>query len=103
MTSVTDEQLRVEQRCCTIAHLDGVWELEGIADSLRIGRGDTADVRCFGAPVSREHARIEYSRGRFILTDQSINGTCVQPCGEPLLGLRWEQFNLQGQGTIGIG
>ena len=70
---------------------------------MRFGRGDTVDMRCIGAPVSLEHARIECSRGRFILTDQSVNGTYVKPDGEPLLRLRREQFNLQGNGTIGIG
>ena len=103
MAGVTDEQLRVQQRSCTIEHLDGTWELEGANASLRIGRGDTVDVRCLGAPVSREHARIEYHRGRFVLTDQSVNGTYVRPDDEPLLRLRREQFNLRGSGTIGVG
>ena len=42
-----------------------------------LGRGKKADMVINDSMASREHARIEYRRGKFILTDQSTNGTYI--------------------------
>ena len=48
---------------------------------IAIGRADDNDLVVRGNLISRLHARIEFSRNRFTLTDQSTNGTFVQIVG----------------------
>ena len=45
---------------------------------IAIGRADENDVVIRGNLISRIHARIEISRNKFLLIDQSTNGTFVQ-------------------------
>jgi predicted component of type VI protein secretion system len=52
--------------------------------------------------ASREHARIECRRGKFILTDMSTNGTYVQTPEGPSY-LRREDLVLSGEGRIALG
>src|SRR3989442_9618891 len=46
--------------------------------SITIGRAEDNDVVVKGNLISRLHARIEISRSKFVLIDQSTNGTFVQ-------------------------
>ncbi|MGA6926953.1 MAG: FHA domain-containing protein, partial [Desulfosarcina sp.] len=53
--------------------------------------------------VSRLHARIELQRNRFMLIDQSTNGTFLKPSAASPLLLRREAIQLEDQGLIGLG
>jgi adenylate cyclase len=53
--------------------------------------------------VSRVHARIEWRRGKFVLIDQSTNGTFVKPQGGQEVYLRREEMPLVGRGCISLG
>ena len=67
-----------------------------------LGRGKKADMVVNDSMASREHARIECRRGKFVLTDMSTNGTYVRtPDG--LSYLRREDIVLSGQGQIALG
>jgi predicted component of type VI protein secretion system len=55
-----------------------------------------------GNLISRLHARIEFARNRFTLTDQSTNGTFVQINGEESF-LRRDSMPIKGTGLIGLG
>jgi adenylate cyclase len=70
---------------------------------VTIGR-DTANDIVFNDPrVSRLHARIELRKDKFVLIDQSTNGTYVlKPDGEAAL-LRRDEIQLSEQGTLCIG
>lgn len=67
-----------------------------------LGRGKKADLIVDDTMASREHARIECRRGKFILTDQSTNGTYVLTPDGPVY-LRREDITLTGQGKIALG
>jgi adenylate cyclase len=71
--------------------------------SLTIGRGQENDIVIVHAIVSRLHARAEYRNGRFILTDQSANGTYVVPDRGPASFIHQHDQVLTGSGTLGIG
>jgi class 3 adenylate cyclase len=71
-------------------------------DPLVLGRGKKADLVINDAMASREHARIECRRGKFILTDMSTNGTYVQSAEGPYY-LRREDLVLIGDGRIALG
>jgi hypothetical protein len=52
--------------------------------------------------TSRQHASIEYSRGKFLLRDQSANGTFIEtPQG--IAHVHREELVLLGSGVIGLG
>ena len=52
--------------------------------------------------ASREHARIECRRDKFVLTDQSTNGTYVTKA-DGATYLRREETTLTGEGKITLG
>ena len=70
---------------------------------LTIGRSSTNHLTVDSRLVSRVHARIELQRSRFVLIDQSTNGTYFSPRGGPTIFLRRDAVPLEGQGAIGLG
>jgi class 3 adenylate cyclase len=82
------------------------------ADSLRLdegrrrvtlGRDRQCDLVVPASFASRVHAVVEVRRGRYVLTDQSTNGTFVSDGrGEPLF-LKRESTDLGAEGTISLG
>ncbi len=71
--------------------------------AVTVGRAEDNDLVLKGNLVSRLHARIELSRSRFVLTDQSTNGCFVVPAGGAELFVRRDSLVLQGSGVIGLG
>lgn len=70
--------------------------------ALVIGRGKNADMVVHDAMASREHARIECRRGKFVITDMSTNGThLLTPEGDSYL--RRDEQVLTGSGKIALG
>lgn len=68
-----------------------------------MGRSTESNLPVFGNKVSRDHARLEIQRGKFVLIDQSTNGTYVAiNQGEPIY-LRRESLPLWGSGVIALG
>lgn len=70
---------------------------------LTMGRGAANHLVINDPLVSRMHARIELQRNRFMLIDQSTNGTFLKPLAAAPLLLRREAIQLEGQGLIGLG
>ncbi len=68
-----------------------------------IGRGVQSDLLCKTRLASRTHAAIEFRRGKFLLTDQSSNGTFVKTADGESIFLRRQELMLWGSGTIGLG
>ena len=71
--------------------------------SINIGRADDNDLVIKGNLISRIHARIEQRRGRFILIDQSTNGTFLQNVQGEETFVRRDSIELLGEGIIGLG
>jgi adenylate cyclase len=53
--------------------------------------------------ASRLHCRVEYRRGKFVLVDQSTNGTYVVVHGRESVFLHRGEIVLEGSGVIGLG
>jgi hypothetical protein len=79
-----------------------VMDLDQDMNVVILGRGQKADMVINDSMASREHARIECRRGKFILTDMSTNGTYVETQEGPSY-LRREDIVLTGQGKIALG
>jgi len=71
--------------------------------SITIGRAEDNDVVVKGHLISRLHARIEISRSKFVLIDQSTNGTFVQSADGEESFVRRDSLQIKGQGMIGLG
>jgi adenylate cyclase len=72
-------------------------------NALRLGRDAACDIVIVDRRVSRQHARIEKRRDKFMLIDQSANGTYVLANAEAEICLRREELVLRGSGQICIG
>lgn len=70
---------------------------------VTIGRGDDNDLIVRGNLVSRLHARIEAGKNRFMLVDQSTNGSFVRQQGGEDVFVRRDSAGLKGSGSIGLG
>jgi hypothetical protein len=71
--------------------------------SITIGRAEDNDVVVKGSLISRLHARIEINRNKFVLIDQSTNGTFVQSADGEESFVRRDSLQIKGQGMIGLG
>ena len=70
---------------------------------ILLGRGDQCDLVVNSARVSRQHAKIEFRRGKFVIIDQSTNGTFVKNSDGIEVYLRREELPLMGTGVISLG
>ena len=87
----------------TIEFEDTKVVLDTRSETLHIGRAVTNNLIVHGKSVSREHVSIEVMRNRFVVADNSTNGTYVYfPNGEDIY-LRREQIPIWGQGRIALG
>jgi adenylate cyclase len=71
--------------------------------ALLLGRDAGCDVVIPDPKASRRHARIETRRDKFVLIDQSVNGTFVKIAGEDEIVLRREELILYAHGWIALG
>ena len=68
-----------------------------------LGRHSDNEIVVAEALASRLHCRVEYRRGKFVLVDQSTNGTYVAVHGRDSAFLHREEMVLEGNGVIGLG
>lgn len=71
--------------------------------ALRMGRFVHNDLVLESNLVSRSHCRIEYRRGRFVLIDESCNGTWLHPPGASARRVHKGEATLLGAGYLGLG
>jgi class 3 adenylate cyclase len=71
--------------------------------SINMGRAEDNELVIKGNLISRIHAKIEMRRGKFILIDQSTNGTFVQNILGNETFVRRDSTELGSEGTIGLG
>jgi class 3 adenylate cyclase len=71
--------------------------------NVAMGRAEDSDLVVKGNLISRLHARIEVSRDKFVLIDQSTNGTFVQSTSGEESFVRRDSMQLRGEGMIGLG
>jgi class 3 adenylate cyclase len=82
---------------------DQAVEISDRRKSVNIGRADDNDLVVKGNLISRIHARVEMRRGKFVLIDQSTNGTFLQNVRGEETFVRRDSTELHGEGTIGLG
>lgn len=78
------------------------YSVSSTSNNFTIGRHNDCDITVDSHMSSRFHARIEYHRGKFLLVDESTNGTFVLTNNEELY-IRRENLPLVGTGLISLG
>ncbi|MBI5891852.1 MAG: adenylate/guanylate cyclase domain-containing protein [Nitrosomonadales bacterium] len=71
--------------------------------NLVMGRSDDCDLVIRNNLASRQHARIEFNFGKFLLIDHSVNGTYIRFSDNQVIMLSHQQIVLHGAGTISFG
>jgi len=100
-TMTTRPKLRAAR--LELVHGTRAIELGAATSTLTLGRDAQNDVVIADRLASRLHARIERRRDKFVLIDQSSNGTFVTVEGEGEIQLRREELMLRGRGHISFG
>ena len=88
--------LRLSGRCADAT-------LSPLLPRVTVGRDESCGLRIPSRRTSRQHAVIDFSRGSFLLTDHSTNGTFIRTGDSPSLLLRRDSTKLSGTGLIGFG
>ena len=87
----------------TIQYQDSIIRLSAKAKtSATVGRGKDCDLIIPSPQASRQHCRIECNRGKFILIDNSANGSYVNH-NQTELFFHQEPVPLLGEGFISLG
>ncbi|MDH4106758.1 MAG: adenylate/guanylate cyclase domain-containing protein [Gammaproteobacteria bacterium] len=71
--------------------------------SINLGRSEENDLVIKGNLISRIHAKVEKHRGKFLLVDQSTNGTFLHDAQGNESFIRRDSRELHGEGLIGLG
>jgi adenylate cyclase len=100
---ISNHVANASKNTLTIEYGDSIihMSLNTITSTL-IGRGQDCDLVIPSTHASREHCRIEYNRGKFILNDNSANGSYVKH-NQTELFFHQERTPLSGEGTISLG
>jgi adenylate cyclase len=102
-SSFTNPARHVQAQNLNITFGKHSYSLPATTTSYLLGRGKDCELVVQGDLISRYHSKIENRRGKFILTDQSTNGTFVQTAEGQDIFLRREELTLFGSGYISLG
>jgi adenylate cyclase len=80
-----------------------LFEMTATSEALLIGRDKDCGLTVLDPRASRQHASIVSRSGKFVLIDQSTNGTWLAREGETEVTLHREDAPLLGQGRISLG
>lgn len=94
---------RPAQTVLKLKYRDQKVKLRRGKESMTIGRGEECSMVVADTEASRLHCAIERRQDKFVLVDQSTNGTYVTVEGAPEMIVRREEFMLSKQGWITLG
>ena len=86
-----------------LRHGGVVTGVDSASQSVTLGRDPASSVVVASRRASRMHARIESRRDKFVLIDQSSNGTYVTDENGRETVLRMEEMALRGRGVVSFG
>ena len=96
------KELRTTHTALRLSFGDQEFFLDEDTPAIAIGRSETNQLVVPTQLASRHHAEIHYTRGRFVLHDQSVNGTFVRREGGQEVSLLRDDFPLSGSGSISL-
>jgi adenylate cyclase len=87
----------------TLTYRNKRYEIPVDTKSYILGRGSDCDLFVDGDLISRHHSKLEHRRGKFVIIDQSTNGTFIKTQEGQSVFLRREELTLFGVGFISLG
>jgi class 3 adenylate cyclase len=71
--------------------------------SVALGRGESCDMVVHNDFASRLHVHVELRFGKFVIADQSTNGTYIRFSDGQIVHITREEIALHGNGSISLG
>ncbi len=102
-TIISNNVMHISDRPLCLYFQHKKHELSPTAGAYTFGRDIQCSQMVASTLVSRVHAKIECRRGKFILIDESTNGTYLQVQDNSPIFLKREEVVLQGKGVISFG
>lgn len=96
----TDE---VPRMSLVLRHRGKAFTLDELSAPFGMGRDATNELVIDAEWVSRNHALVEWKRGRFMLADRSTNGTWVDMGQDEEQFVHRDELHLRRTGTISMG
>lgn len=98
---VDDDQR--EEQALELEYGDETWTLKALSPPARLGRDPASKIVVDHDWVSRNHAKIEFRSGGFVIIDRSTNGSFVQTEGEREFCLHRDELRLRSAGRLSLG
>ncbi|NNG01906.1 MAG: adenylate/guanylate cyclase domain-containing protein [Desulfobacteraceae bacterium] len=86
-----------------LSYKDQTVKMDEKSPGITIGRLPSCDLVVTDRRVSRLHARIEFRRNKFVLIDQSTNGTYISKLDAKPTVIRRDELVLNGEGFLSLG
>ena len=102
-SSFTNPSRNQQLKSLTLTYQNNDYDIPLDTASYILGRGKDCELVVKGDLISRYHSRVEHRRGKYVITDQSTNGTFVRTTGGQAIFLRREEFTLFDSGYISLG
>ena len=102
-TIIVDKDALTHDQSLSLYYQYKKHELTSEDDVYTLGRDIQCSQMIASSLVSRVHAKIEYRRGKFVLIDESTNGTYLQTQDNETIFLKREEVVLRGRGVISFG
>ncbi len=94
---------RVEHTRLVLNYRGQKYVVDAKNSTVRMGRVAGNDLTVPTELTSRQHASVEFKRGRFYLNDNSANGTLLLGANGAVTRLRRESATLRGSGQLCLG
>lgn len=86
-----------------LTYRNTIKEVSTKSSEFVLGRSRSCDFVIESDLASRQHARLLYRKGKYVLIDQSTNGTFIKTQGGKEVYLQGEEYPLSGSGFISLG
>ena len=101
-TSLANSLFKDRQQLYLTYH-ERIKELGSRDPAVIVGRSSKCDFVIDSDCASRQHAKLAYRKGKFVVSDHSTNGTFIKPQGGKEVYIHGEDYPLSGSGFISLG
>lgn len=86
-----------------LTYHERITEASSKGNDLMLGRSKGSNIIVDTDCVSRHHSKLVYRKGKFVVIDQSTNGTFIKTQGGQEVFIQNEEYPLSGSGFISLG
>ncbi len=86
-----------------LTYHERITEASSKSNDIMFGRSKSSNIIVDTDCVSRFHAKLVYRKGKFVVIDQSTNGTFIKTQGGQEVFIQNEEYPLSGSGFISLG